>query len=261
MRNRAKLLLFALLLVASISVSLPANRADEVKPAPTDPITADVVRWTKNDIADLQQVLAAARLEKKDRKRAFVMAFMIGANAETIAKLDKSRDWMAVHAQAGRIMAALKDENTAAAKAAAADLHQVRGPGNGIELVKHYFDPAVRDWDRDLVMQLCKTPRAGGLGIEVKIKNWVALGVPRNDLDSAAEVAQKMLVLGMALEKMAPPPALARAKPQWIQFSRDLQASATETVNAAAGKKNPQATGTAIGKIDAACTRCHGMFK
>lgn len=210
----------------------------------------DVKKMTATDIAELQKILSASKVAKKDAKRAMVLAVVIGLNAQASGN-------MAQHEQAGKVLAALADENTADAKKAAAGLNSASGSGKAVDVVKFLYDNGAKDWDRDLTMQLFKTPRAGGLGIESKIKKWGEDGVKAGDLAMIANAAQKCAVIGAAAEKMDPPANKKQAKDQWTKYAKDLQAASIEAMNA----KDAKAAKTAIDRMDKACTACHEMFK
>jgi hypothetical protein len=212
-----------------------------------------VKKMTATDVGDLQKILSAAKLEKKDIKRAKILALVIGLNAQATGD-------MALHEQAGKVLAALTDDKTADAKKAAAGLDSASGPGKSTDLVKHLFDAASKDWDIDLTMQLFKTPRAGGLGIESKIKKWAEDGVKAGDLAAIANAAQKSAIIGLSAEKMDPPQAKKQFKADWEKYSKDLQAASADAISAA-GKKDTAAAKTAIERMDKACTACHEKFK
>jgi hypothetical protein len=207
-----------------------------------------VKKLTATDITDLQKILAAAKVEKKDSKRAKVLALVIGLNAQAAGD-------MALHEQAGKVLAALADDKFDDAKKAAAGLANAKGDGKAVDLMKFFFDPP--DWDRDLLMQLYKTPRAGGLGIESKIKKWGEDGVKASDMAAVVAAAQKSAVIAAAIESIDPPLAKKQFKKEWSQYAKDLQAAAEEAIKA----KDPKAAKTAIDRMDKACTACHEKFK
>lgn len=200
------------------------------------------------DTAELQKILAAAKIEKKDSKRAKTLALVIGLNAKAVGN-------MALHEQAGKVLAALADDNNADAKKAAAGLGSAKGDGKAVDLIGYFKDG--QDWDRDLIMQLFKTPRAGGLGIESKIKKWGEDGVEAKDMATVASCAQKSAIIAAAIEGIDPPAAKKQLKKEWSQYAKDLQAAAEEAIKA----KDPKAAKTAVDRMDKACTACHEKFK
>ncbi len=211
---------------------------------------SDVKKMTATDISDLQKILSASKVAKKDAKRAKVLAVVIGLNAEASGN-------MAMAEQAGKVLDALKEDNTGAAKTAAAGLTSASGAGKSVDLVKYLYDNDAKDWDRDLTMQLFKTPRAGGFGIESKIKKWGEDGVKEGDLSALASAAQKCAVIGSAAEKMEPPPDKKQNKADWTKYAKDLQTASMQAMNA----KDAKSAKTAIDRMDKACTSCHEMFK
>ena len=162
MRIRTLLGIGAVLSAASLMCLVSSgSRADDVKLFGE---SADVKKLTAADIGELQKTLGAAKVEKKDVKRAKVLAVVIGLNAQALGN-------MAMHEQAGKVLQALKDDKPADALKAAGGLSGAAGNGKATDLVKYLFDDDTKEWDHDLTMQLFKTPRAGGLGIDSKIKN------------------------------------------------------------------------------------------
>lgn len=238
-------------LFAAVLIGLPSSRSradDGAVKLFGSP--GDVKKMTDADIADLQKILSAGKVAKKDAKRATVLAVVIGLNGQASGN-------MALNEQAGKVLAALADENTADAKKAAAGLSSASGGGKAVDVVKYLYDNSAKDWDRDLTMQLFKTPRAGGFGIESKIKKWGEEGVKATDLPAVASAAQKCAVIGAAAEKMEPPPNKKNEKADWTKYAKDLQTAATAAINA----KDPKSAKTAIDQMDKACTACHEKFK
>lgn len=252
MRNRSLLIGSALIVAIALIQFRDATRADENKDLEKPSAQSrELEKWAKADIAALQQLLGGAKLERKEMKRAKVLAYVVGADAQAL-------NWLTVHEQMDGVLAALARDNLTQARNLASNVSPVKTPGKPVDLTKHFLDGG--DWDRDLIMQLFKTPRAGGLGIEVKIKGWLAAGVRPAELDAVAETTHRISVIGSALERMAPPQAKARQKPQWQKFAKDLQEASAEAITAS-GKKDTRAAAAALTKVDAACVNCHTIFK
>src|SRR5262249_18056591 len=150
-------------------------------------------------IALLQKILSG-KPEKKDLKQAKVLAYVVGVEAQAL-------HWLTIHEQMDGVLTALGRDNLTDARNLASNVLPVKTPGKSIELTKHFLDAG--DWDRDLIMQLFKSKRTGGLEIEVKIKGWVGAGVGRQEFGAEMDATHKVSVIGSALEKMAPPPAKA----------------------------------------------------
>ena len=245
---------------AIISLARTASHADEaggrVKLVGSEQQVGD---FLKADIADLQKALSAAKPEKKDLKRARVLAVVIGLNAEA---LGSKGEVAAVREQAGKVLESLAKDDLDGAKEAAKGLTTVKTATGAKqpELVRYLFDddPAVKDWDRDLTMQLFKTPRAGGMGIEAKLKSWAEKAPIGKDVDLAIPYAQKSAVVAIALQKMTPPKG--KAATEWKKYAVDMQ-TASEEAMAAAAKKDGKAMLAAFGRLDKACTICHEKFK
>jgi hypothetical protein len=213
------------------------------------------------DIDLLKKALSAPKPEKKDQKRARVLAVVIGLNAQAVGN-DESK---AIFEQVYKVAHALAQEDGLAdAKKAVAAVGVSKSPTGEKtgDIVKFLFDedPTVKDWDRDLAMQLFKTPRAGGLGFESKIKDW-SESAPKaaKDLETAAGIAQRTAVIGMALEKMTAP---KKSKPgtDWKKYSQDLQAASADALKAA-GSKDSKALQASLARMDQACTVCHEKTK
>lgn len=208
------------------------------------------------DIKALNDLLSANPPKKPQIKQARVLAIVIGLNAEAAGN-------KAVRAHAGKVVEALADEKLAEAKEAAKALVSAKGDGaaSGDIIKSGLFDkdPTTNDWDRDLAMQLFKTSKAGGLGIEGNIKNkWVGKAPVGKDVDVARAHAQKAAVIGLALQQMGPP----KGKPDadWKKYAADMTKAADEA--AAAAKKNDgKAMVAAFNQLDKACTNCHEKYK
>ena len=128
----------------------------------------DVKKMTATDIAELQKILSASKVAKKDAKRAMVLAVVIGLNAQASGN-------MAQHEQAGKVLAALADENTADAKKAAAGLNSASGSGKAVDVVKFLYDNGAKDWDRDAIIRFIDPEVEPGYmyryGIQVVLAN------------------------------------------------------------------------------------------
>ncbi len=219
----------------------------------------DVENLVKADVAELQKLLSEAKPEKKKIKQARVLAVVIAMNAEALGG-----DSAAVRDQAAKVAEALaKDDGLKEAKEAAKGLTTVKTPsGAHGDPIKTLFDddPNVRDWDRDLIMQLFKTPRAGGLGIESKVKAWAEKAPVGKDMDLAATYAQKCAVVGQVLQRINQPKGKPISEADWKKYAADMSAAADEAMKAAKSKDG-KAVMNAFGKVDKACTVCHEKAK
>ncbi len=232
-------------------------RADEGGKAKLIGSAKDVSKLIGDDAADLQKALSAAKPAAKDVKRARMLAVVIALNAQALGG-----NGMAAREQAVKVAEALAkgDEGLADAKKAAAAITTTKSPGSGAigDPVKTLMDddPATKDWDRSLAMQLFRLPRMGGLGIESKIKIWVEKPPAGKDMDMAASFAQKAAVVGEALQEMSPPKDKKVAAEQWKKFASDLTNSAEEAFKAAKSG-NRDAVKSAFGRVDQSCVACH----
>jgi hypothetical protein len=211
------------------------------------------------DIDALNTLLSpnAGAIKKPQIKQARVLAIVIGLNAEAVG--DK-----AVRNAAGAVVAALADDKLDEAKEAAKAMKTKKAvAGGNVDLVKTGLfdkDPATNDWDRDLAMQLFKTARAGGLGIEGKVKDWSGKPPVGKDLESAAVYAQKAAMIGQVLQKMTPPKDKKLSEAEWKKWASDMTTAAEEAMTAAQ-KRDGKATMAAFSRVDKACTVCHEKAK
>jgi hypothetical protein len=229
----------------------------KVKLVGTQPFVSGQV---KADIAELQKALSAAKPEKKDIKRAKVLAVAIGLNAEAMGEKGEAA---AIREQAGKVVEELAKENLAGAKEAAKALTTAKAATGGasVDLIKTALfdtDPTVNDWDRDLTMQLFKTARAGGQGIESNIKKWSEKAPVGKDVDTAAQQAQKAAVIGQVLQRMSAPKD--KAGGDWKKYASEMEKASEDALDAA-NKKDGKAMQAAFSRLDKACTNCHEKFK
>lgn len=214
----------------------------------------------QKDVEELQKALAAAKPEKKDVKRAKVLALVVGLTAQS---LGSNSEHAGATAQAAKVLAALAADNVAQAKEAAQALSSAKSGGDAekIDLVKSaLFDSSENDWDRDLSMQLFKTVRAGGLGIESKIKAWAEKAPTGKDMESVVPFAHRTAVVGAALQHMAPPKG--KSADEWKKYAVDMQTAAEQILELASkDKPDGKSLVQAFNRLDHACTVCHEKFK
>jgi|DewCreStandDraft_4_1066084.scaffolds.fasta_scaffold144515_1 hypothetical protein len=213
----------------------------------------------QKDIEELQQALSAPKPEKKNLKRAKMLALVVGLTAKS---LGSDGEHAAMAAQAGKILSALGSDNLAAAKDGAKALGTSKSVDSAqIDLIKAaLYDSSEKDWDRDLSMQLFKTVRAGGLGIESKIKAWSEKAPTGKDLDLVVPFAHRTAVVAAALKEITPPKG--KSADEWKKYASDMHAAA-EQVLELASKEKPDAKSLvqAFNRLDHACTVCHEKFK
>jgi len=209
------------------------------------------------DIEELQKALSAAKPEKKDIKRAKVLAMVVGLTAKSL-----DGEHAGVAAEAAKIVAALAADKLADAKEGAKSLTSAKTAGSAnIDLVKTaLFDDSENDWDRDLSMQLFKTVRAGGLGIESKVKAWAEKAPSGKDLELVAPFAHRTAAVAAALQQIAPPKG--KSTDEWKKYATDMQTSAEQILELASkDKPDGKSLVQAFSRLDRACTVCHEKFK
>jgi hypothetical protein len=244
-------------LFASIVSGLICNqsRADDKLTVPAAAATKLIDEETK----EIQKTLSEAKVGNKDRKRALLAAVVIAAVANDNAKDAKMA---ATRDVALKVADALKKEDTAAAKAAAAELSKPSGGSAGepmkLDLAKYVFDDENKDFDRDLAMHLFKSTRAGGLGIETLIKNNTEKAPAGKDVDKSISAIYTIAALSNVIEQIGPKEKVGAKDPKdWARFSKALKDSVAEAYD----KKKPADLKSAFNKIDASCVGCHNIFK
>ena len=234
----------------SYKLLVPASAADDL---------------IKDDTKVVSDTLKAAKVEKKDIKRAKVATMLLGIYAEAKIGANKDKAKMeALQAQAAKVLDdLLKEDGLADAKKDAAKLSSpAAGKAEKVDWRKAIWDPENKEYDKDLAMQLFKSSRAGGLGYEKKIKDFAEKTATAKDMGEIAIMAYKAAMIGQVLEHIAPEKSQGGKKTpeNWTKFAQDLQASAVETGNAAA-KKDATTVKAAIGRMDKSCVNCHEVFK
>lgn len=218
----------------------------------------------KDDTKVVMDVAKKAKIEKKDVKLAKVATLSLAVTAEAAVKAGKDADKMAaVHGQAMKVLEALgKDDGISDFKKEAAGLASPSGSAGKGDAAQILWDAENKDYDRDLAMQLFKSTRAGGLGYEKKIKDGAEKGVTAKDLSDLTLVSYKVAMLAQVIAKVGPSKSQGGQKTpeNWQKYAASLESSSLEA-GEAASKKNLAGVKTALGKIDAACVKCHEIFK
>jgi hypothetical protein len=234
---------------------------------------ADAGNLMKDDIKIANDALKGkdGKVLPKDIKRAKVAALSVAL----IAKASKKDDFYAQAVKALetlKILSEVDKENEkdfaaalASAQKATSELSSPKGgdsKGDAIKLA--LWDAENKDWDRDLAMQLFKTPRAGGLGYEKTIKDLAEkkAALTAKEMETMGKIATETAMLVQAVEQIGSTKAGGPgATPEaWKKFAQDLQKSAIETAGAVA-KKDQAAVKAAINKMDTSCVNCHDKFK
>ncbi|HEV3145920.1 MAG TPA: hypothetical protein VGZ47_18690 [Gemmataceae bacterium] len=244
-----------LLVIAVVGLIWTESRADDKLTVPA----AAASKLIDEDTKEIQKTLSDAKVGNKDRKRALILAVVIAAVANDNAKDPKMA---ATRDEALKIADALKKEDTAAAKAAAMNLSKISG-GSGnqpmkLDLAKYVYDDENKDFDRDLLMHLFKSSRAGGLGIETLIKNNCDKAPTGKDVDKSINAIYTIAALSSVIEQVGPKEKVGAKDPKdWVRFSKALKDSVAEAYD----KKKPADVKNAFNKIDASCVGCHNVFK
>jgi hypothetical protein len=109
------------------------------------------------------------------------------------------------------------------------------------------------DFDRDTTMQLFKSTRIGGLGIETMIQQFAQTAPTPKEMEKIVAALYRVQVLTEVIDKVAPEGKSAK----WGGYSKALR----DAVVDATTKKKPEDLKTALNKIDGACAACHAEFK
>jgi len=258
MSKRTRTVLGAFALAAGLfALSQLAGRAGDVKLVVPAAAVTDMV---KSDIEVVTAALAGKDGKAplpKDVKRAKVATLNIALTAKA-SKND------ALYAQAIQVLEGLaKEDGIADARKAADGLSKPSGgdaKGDPIKLA--LWDTDNKSWDKDLAMQLFKTPRAGGLGFEKTIKDYAEKDPPASKLNEILAMAHKIAMLSQAIEQVGPDKADGPTKtPEaWKKFAETLQKTALEVATAASSKK-AGAVREALFRMDTSCVNCHEKFK
>jgi len=217
----------------------------------------------KEDIKELQKAANLAGPKKGDLRRVRVLAVLIAQNAEGLAAAgqgDKA-ELAGQHAAAIEILELLqKDAPAADVKKSAAKFDGAKGDGiKPADLTKYLKDDGMPDWDTS--MQLYKSTRAYGLGIEKLVKDFSEKNPTAKDLPTIATAAYRAASVTAYLERLPPnEDSGKKTKAAWQKYVQDARASALEAA-AAAEKKDAKATKAALAKMDVSCVGCHDVFK
>lgn len=263
MRTRTLLGLAALLTLASLVAlwSIRSEAADGPKLVVSGPSARKLI---EDDIKELQKALQPAKVEKRDQRRAKVLAMCIALNSQSLMATG-SGDKATLggnYETAIKVAEALHDDKVADAKTAAAGFGKAKATAvKPVDVTKYLKDGD--DLDIDTGMQPFKSTRAGGLGIEKMIKDIAEApkNPPAKDLPKIATMANRAATMTMYLEHLAPKENIGkRTKAAWTKYINDLRIASMEAA-AAAEKKDAAATKAALAKMDVSCVACHEIFK
>src|SRR5262245_53221989 len=236
------------LMAALILLSGVGSRGDE-RPVIPNSAAAKII---EEDSKEVQKVLTANKILARDRRRALVSTIVIAAAANENAKDPRMA---AVRDQAIKVLDALAKDDSDTAKDAALELTKVNpadtGAARNLELQKYFRDG--EDYDRDTLMQLFKSTRVGGLGIETMIQKYAKAAPPAKEMDNIMAALYRVLILTEVIDKVAPEGKAAK----WGGYSKALK----EALADATTKKKPDDVKTALNRIDGACAACHAEFK
>ena len=261
MKRRRLLFVASIFLVAALLAPIrnpsrgddPSLKLVDTQPSVPPKVAAKIIETESKEIQD---ILSVAKVNNKDRKRAFTTTAVIAGMADANSKDPK---FAAIRDQAIKMLDALVKEDLAMAKEHATGLLDGKATGSAkkTDLHMYFWDAANANFDRDLVMQLFKSQRAGGKGFESTIKNWIAAPPNESDLEKARITAYEIATLADIIEKVAPGPGPGVFPAKWIQFSKELKEAAKE----AAKKNSRDDMRKAMNKLDTACVNCHNLFK
>jgi len=262
MKVRIWLGIGAVLAVAGVTVTW--NARTQAADGVTLVISADgAAKTIDDDIKELQKALDLSKVEKRDLRRVRVLAILIAQNSAGLSaagKGDKAK-LAGQHATAIAVLDALaKEEGAASLKKIAAGFASAKGDSiKPVDYHKYLFDGM--DPDVDTAMQLYKSTRAGGLGIEKLIKDFSEKAPTAKDMPTIQTAAYRAASITGYLEQLAPrQDSGKKTKAAWVKFVQDARASAVETA-AAAEKKNLKGVKEGLAKMDVSCVGCHEVFK
>ncbi|HLW66806.1 MAG TPA: hypothetical protein VKS79_15945 [Gemmataceae bacterium] len=264
MKTRTLFVATTMVIVTTICIAIGSGSLADDKPLPLtpnmnnaivpEPIAAKIVEIESKEI---QKILTEPKVGNKDRKRAIALGVVIAGMADEHSKDPK---FAAIRGQAVRVIDALTKENLSEAKDLVNKLLEgTASPKPGkLELHMAFWDAPNNDFDREMAMQLFKSQRAGGKGIEIAIKGWAAAAPNVNQMDRARDVAYEVRILADVIQKVGPKEAIGnKLLADWVKFSEALKEAASE----AATKKKPGDMQKAMNKLDTACAGCHAVFK
>jgi hypothetical protein len=245
--------------VLGIAVSLglatmliaPGNnrgRGDEKSAVPA----SVAVKIVDEDSKEIRKILTADKVRGADRRRAMVSAMVVATVANNNAK---DPQMAAVRDQAVQLLDALQKDDSDAAKEAAVKLVSVKpaGPGKTQNLGLEKYLKDGNDYDRDTTMQLFKSTRIGGLGIETMIQQYAKTAPSAKEMDKIMAALYRVQILTEVVDKIAPEGKAAK----WGGFTKALK----EAVADATAKKRPEDLKVALDRVDGACAACHAEFK
>jgi hypothetical protein len=235
----------AILFTGLTSIRSPADEKSVV-PASV------AVKIVEEDSKDIQKILNAEKVRRPDRRRALVSALVVATVANNNAK---DPQMAAVRDQAVHLLNALKADDADTAKEAAKRLTSVKpaGPGTMQNLGLEKYLKEGDDFDRDTTMQLFKSTRAGGLGIETMIQQYAKTAPTAKEMEKIMAALYRVQILTEVIDKVAPEGKATK----WGGYSKALK----EAVGEATTKKKPEDLKAALNKLDGACSACHAEFK
>jgi hypothetical protein len=257
MRTRTLLGIVGVLLVTGL-LSLVQNdsSAQDTKLFIPPPAAGKII---DEDAKEIQTTLSQAKVGNKDRKRAMIEAIVIAAAANDNAKDPKMA---AIRDNAIKLLEVLKKEESAQYKDSAQNLTKGKGDGAAesikLDLAKYIWDDDTKDFDKDMLMHLFKSTKAGGLGFEKLIKDYSDKAPGAKDVDKAINTIYRVAALAEIIGQVGPKEKVGTKDPKdWERFTKSLKDAAA----GGADKKKPAEIKETMTKIDAACVSCHNVFK
>jgi hypothetical protein len=217
-------------------------------------------QFTKLVAADakfLHDALAKEMIDKKMARKVIAAALMISACAECSSHPDSAM----VHRNAELIFHYAEKGNWISAKQAAGGLYPEFD-----ELKFNKLNPKgtfPRNTDLAPYMYWYASERVGGFGVDQELGQFLESKDKLTDDQFArlGEIGTRSAVLGQVADHFAPEKDQGKKTRQsWLAFTADFRQAAQGLTTAAAGK-NDAAVHKALEKLDAACTKCHDVFK
>ncbi len=253
----------ALLAVGMSFITFSGSSAADADPSvyklalPDDVVAKLVAEDAKTVKASLEKAS-----DKKMVNRAKVLSLLIAVYAQdAMGQGGGNPSAAGLRDTALKLAKALTAGNTAEAKKLANDLQPAGkpAPGGGAGLV-----PIHEGYEIDLIMQVFKPERSGGIDLEKKLQTYVnkRAAYTANDYQAMIPILYRIAAIAQPTEALAPAPMGKKTPAEWTKLSREMRTLAAETAELARKPKPDNAAVKAsIKKLDANCTACHEKFR
>jgi hypothetical protein len=124
--------------------------------------------------------------------------------------------------------------------------------------------PVAEDFEIDILMQVFKPERGGGLEWEKKFQtlmNKRAAYTPA-DYKQIVPMMYRIATVAQVTEAMVPAPMGKKTPADWVKYSHDMESEAIAAAELAKkSKPDDKMVKAALKKLDATCTACHEKFR